>query len=51
MPEVEEFLKGEIPNIVKLQEVSGEISFQIPKDNASRFKEFFENFDQNLERL
>lgn len=27
LPEVEEFLRGELPNIKKLQEVSGEISF------------------------
>jgi hypothetical protein len=27
LPEVEEYLKSEIPDIMKLQEVSGEISF------------------------
>jgi len=27
LPEVEEYLKSEIPDIIKLQEVSGEISF------------------------
>jgi len=51
LPEVEEYLRSEIPNIMKLQEVSGEISFQIPRENSSKFKEFFERFDQNLQRL
>ena len=51
LPEVEEYLKQEIPDILKLQEVSGEISFQIPRENSGRFKEFFEKFDQDLERL
>lgn len=51
MPQVEEYLRGEIPDIVKLQEVSGEISFQIPRENSHKFKEFFEKFDQDLEGL
>ena len=51
LPEVEEYLKQEIPDILKLQEVSGEISFQIPRENSGKFKEFFEKFDQDLERL
>lgn len=51
LPEVEDWIRGEIPDIMKLQEVSGEISFQIPKENSSNFKEFFEKFDANMERL
>lgn len=31
--------------------MSGEISFQIPKDYSSQFKEFFEQFDRDLEKL
>lgn len=51
LPQVEEFIKRDIPDILKLQEVSGEISFQIPKENCTKFKDFFQKFDANLERL
>lgn len=34
-----------------MQEVSKEIQYQIPTSSSSQFKAFFEQFDQQLEKL
>ena len=34
-----------------MQEVSSEISYQLPKEEADNFKQFFAEFDQNLDNL
>lgn len=34
-----------------MQEVSSEIQYQLPTSSASQFKEFFAQFDQNLDNL
>ena len=34
-----------------MQEVSSEISYQLPSDSQPLFKNFFEEFDQQLENL
>mmetsp|Transcript_63287 Transcript_63287/g.87400 ORF Transcript_63287/g.87400 Transcript_63287/m.87400 type:complete len:237 (+) Transcript_63287:2134-2844(+) len=47
--EVEPYLKDNLGNsVVKLSEVSSEITFQIPTDLSNRFKEFFQEFDKQL---
>jgi ATP-binding cassette subfamily A (ABC1) protein 3 len=40
-----------IEGVKKLQEVSSEISFQLPSSSSKQFKNFFNEFDQNLETL
>ena len=34
-----------------MQEVSSEIAYQLPTSSASQFKQFFADFDQNLDNL
>lgn len=34
-----------------MQEVSSEISYQLPKEESDHFKKFFAEFDQNLDAL
>lgn len=48
---MEPFIAKRIPEAVKLQEVSTEISFQLPHHAASRFKDFFNDLDRELDRL
>jgi len=51
VPEIELFVRERIPSAVKLQEVSSEVSFQLPKEAAYLFKEFFTAFDDRKEEL
>lgn len=50
-PEIEKFVNVRIPMAIKLQEVSSEISFQLPTEAATHFGSFFTDFDNNLELL
>lgn len=34
-----------------MQEVSSEISYQLPKEESDNFKSFFAEFDENLDAL
>jgi len=49
VPELIQFVKERIPSSVKLQEVSSEISFQLPKESSHLFKQFFSEFDEQKE--
>ena len=49
VPEIELFVRERIPSAIKLQEVSSEASFQLPKEAAYLFKEFFNEFDNMKE--
>lgn len=40
-----------IDNAVKVQEVSGEMTYQLPTSSAGQFKEFFAALDDNLNNL
>lgn len=51
VPEIELFVRERIPSAVKLQEVSSEVSFQLPKEAANLFKEFFIEFDNMKDEL
>ncbi len=50
-PQIENFINNHIDNAKKLQEVSSEISFQLPTESAGQFKEFFNRLDANLDDL
>lgn len=50
-PLVDSFIKKRIPEAVKLQEVSTEISYQLPHHASSKFKDFFYELDRDLEKL
>lgn len=50
-PQIDKFINARITNVKKLQEVSSEISFQLPTSSSKQFKNFFEEFDQNLDSL
>lgn len=51
MPHIDEFVTQRIPSAIKLQEVSSEITYQLPTDSSSFFKSFFSDFDLNLDEL
>ena len=51
VPEIELFVRERIPSAIKLQEVSSEVSFQLPKEAANLFKEFFIEFDNMKDEL
>ena len=40
-----------IDNVKKLQEVSSEVSYQLPSSSSKQFKQFFQSFDENLDNL
>jgi len=48
---VSPYLKEKIGEVKKLSEVSSEITFQIPTALSYKFKDFFEKFDHDLDRL
>ena len=50
-PQIDTFIRTRIPKAVKLQEVSTEISYQLPHDSASKFKDFFNDLDRELDKL
>ena len=41
LPKVDEFIRKRIPQAIKLQEVSSEISYQLPQNASNKFKDFF----------
>lgn len=45
LPEVDSFILSHIPNAIKLQEVSSEITYQLPTESSGLFKKFFSEFD------
>ena len=50
-PLIDKFINNRITDVKKLQEVSSEISYQLPAKSSKQFKNFFMEFDQNLEEL
>ena len=48
---IQPYLEAELGDVEKLSEVSSEITFKIPSDKAPMFQEFFEKFDNELNRL
>lgn len=50
-PQVDEFIISRIKEAVKMQEVSREITYQLPTEVSGQFKEFFKEFDENLDQL
>lgn len=50
-PHIDKFIYERIENVKKLQEVSSEISYQLPSSSSKQFKLFFQEFDQNLDNL
>lgn len=50
-PQVDAFINERIDNAIKMQEVSSEISYQLPKESSAQFKKFFNEFDENLQAL
>lgn len=51
LPEVDKFIMDRLPDAIKLQEVSSEITYQLPQESSGQFKQFFTDFDNNLEDL
>jgi len=51
LPEVDKFIMARLPDAIKLQEVSSEITYQLPSESSSKFKQFFTDFDDNLAAL
>lgn len=51
LPEVDNFILQRIPNAIKLQEVSSEITYQLPTESSGQFKSFFSDIDQSLDAL
>lgn len=45
LPEVDQFVTKYIPTAIKLQEVSSEITYQLPSETSSEFKTFFTALD------
>ena len=50
-PQVDKFIMEKIDNVKKMQEVSSEISYQLPTSSSKQFKQFFQEFDENLDNL
>ena len=50
-PQVDKFVLGSVDGAKKLQEVSSEITYQLPTGSSSQFKQFFADFDENLDKL
>jgi len=48
---LEDFILNSIPGSQKLQEVSTEATFLLPKTAVDTFKDFFPKFDDNLANL
>jgi ATP-binding cassette, subfamily A (ABC1), member 3 len=50
-PSIDGYVKERMPESVKLQEVSTEISYQIPERTAPKFQKFFSQLDKDLDKL
>ncbi len=48
---VGQYLQQHFGEVVKLSEVSSEITYQIPTSLSYKFKDFFVSFDQDLDKL
>lgn len=51
VPNCDKFILENIKNSKKIQEVSSEISYQLPTESSSQFKNFFFEFDKILTSL
>ena len=51
IPNCDKFILENIKNAKKIQEVSGEISYQLPTESSSQFKDFFYEFDKMMSYL
>ena len=50
-PQIDNFILKYIPTAIKLQEVSSEMTFQLPNEANNLFKQFFAKLDDNIEKL
>ena len=50
-PQVDNFINTRINGVKKMQEVSSEISYQLPTKSSKQFKNFFHEFDEKLDEL
>lgn len=50
-PQIDAYIAKAIPEASKMQEVSTEMTFQIPERASHGFKSFFKDLDQNQEKL
>jgi len=50
-PQIDKFIKSRMPEAKKMQEVSSEISYQLPGSSSKLFKQFLREFDDNLADL
>ena len=50
-PQIDDFIYQRIEGVKKLQEVSSEMTFQLPTASSSQFKSFFEDLDNSIEEL
>lgn len=48
---MDDYLNEKLGEVKKLSEVSSEIAYQIPTHLSHKFKEFFNDFDRNLNEL
>lgn len=48
--QLDDFIRKKIPESHKLQEVSTEITYQIPEAASHRFKDFFEALDKDISK-
>ncbi len=51
IPNCDKFILENIKNAKKIQEVSSEISYQLPTESSSQFKDFFYEFDKMMSYL
>jgi ATP-binding cassette subfamily A (ABC1) protein 3 len=50
-PQIDRFIFDNIEGAKKMQEVSSEITYQLPTSSSGQFKNFFSQFDDNLDAL
>lgn len=50
-PQIDDFVTSRISGVKKLSEVSSEMTFQLPTEASSAFKDFFTELDLNLDSL
>jgi archaellum component FlaC len=45
------YLQNKLGEVFLLSEVSSEITYGIPNENVTKFKAFFKDFDNDMEKL
>ena len=45
---MDDYMRKYLPEAMKLQEVSTEITYQLPENVSQKFKKFFNNLDKDL---